>query len=135
MFFFIFKTQNCFLNKYSFFEFISKYQKDILRCAPPSSHVCDFFVNIRLFIYIWSGRKYYLKVGAFLPWEIIVVSWPVGYEYVSVWCLIKRKQVYYLWLKLFLLPQFFVIATSILYHVSFLMSLKLMLNQQQWASW
>ena len=46
------KMQHCFLNKYLFFKFISKYQKDILRCAPPSSHVCDFFVNIPPFVYI-----------------------------------------------------------------------------------
>ena len=46
------KMQHCFLNKSLFFKFISKYQKDILRCAPPSSHVCDFFVNIPRFVYI-----------------------------------------------------------------------------------
>ena len=26
-----------------FFKFINKCQTEILRCAPPSSHVCDFF--------------------------------------------------------------------------------------------
>ena len=28
-----------------FFKFINKCQKEILRCAPPSSHVCDFPVD------------------------------------------------------------------------------------------
>ena len=46
------KIEHCFLNKYLFFKFISKYQKDILRCAPPSSHVCGFFVHIAHFVYI-----------------------------------------------------------------------------------
>ena len=30
-------------NHYLFFKFINKCQKEILRCAPPSSHLCDFF--------------------------------------------------------------------------------------------
>ena len=34
-----------------FSKFINKCQKEILRCAPPSSHVCDFFVKLWL---IWS---------------------------------------------------------------------------------
>ena len=32
---------NSFFNNYLFFKFIKKYQKEILRCAPPS-HLCDF---------------------------------------------------------------------------------------------
>ena len=28
-----------------FFKFINKYQKEILRCAPPSSHLCDFLYD------------------------------------------------------------------------------------------
>ena len=31
-----------FLNKYLFFKFIRKCQKEILSCAPGDSHVCDF---------------------------------------------------------------------------------------------
>ena len=31
-----------FFNNYLFFKFINKCKKEILRCAPPSSHVCDF---------------------------------------------------------------------------------------------
>ena len=34
-----------------FFKFINKYQKEILRCAPPSSHVCDFFVFYMKFVF------------------------------------------------------------------------------------
>ena len=33
---------NSFFNNYLHFKFINKCQKEILRCAPPSSHVCDF---------------------------------------------------------------------------------------------
>ena len=33
---------NSFFNNNLFFKFINKCQKEILRCAPPSSHVCDF---------------------------------------------------------------------------------------------
>ena len=39
-FFFSFFQNSDFLG---FSKFISKCQKEILRCAPPSSHVCDFF--------------------------------------------------------------------------------------------
>ena len=42
----IFGTQ---VHKQLFFKFINKCQIEILRCAPPSSHVCDFF-NIACFI-------------------------------------------------------------------------------------
>ena len=37
-----------------FLKFINKCQKEILRCAPPSSHLCDFFLkkwlNIQLIL-------------------------------------------------------------------------------------
>ena len=33
-----------------FSKFINKCQKEILRCAPPSSHVCDFFVKLWLIL-------------------------------------------------------------------------------------
>ena len=35
---------NSFFNNYLFFKFINKCQKEILRCAPPSSHVSDFLL-------------------------------------------------------------------------------------------
>ena len=35
-----------------FFKFINKYQKEILRCAPPSSHVCDFSVSHSLLFFV-----------------------------------------------------------------------------------
>ena len=31
-------------NNYLFFKFINKYQKEILSCTPPFSHVCDIFL-------------------------------------------------------------------------------------------
>ena len=33
-----------------FSKFINKCQKEILRCAPPSSYVCDFFVKLWLIL-------------------------------------------------------------------------------------
>ena len=33
-----------------FSKFINKRQKEILRCAPPFSHVCDFFVKLWLIL-------------------------------------------------------------------------------------
>ena len=45
-----------FLSYFSgFSKFINKHQKKILRCAPPSSHVCDFFwLSYDLFCPNWS---------------------------------------------------------------------------------
>ena len=37
------------------YKFISKYQKEILGCAPPSSHVCDFIFFNKIFM-IWVGE-------------------------------------------------------------------------------
>ena len=34
----------------TFSKFINKRQKEILRCAPPSLHVCDFFVKLWLIL-------------------------------------------------------------------------------------
>ena len=36
---------NSFFNKELFFRFINKCLTEILGCVPPSSHVCDFFIN------------------------------------------------------------------------------------------
>ena len=63
-------------SKFVFFEFskfISKRQKEILRCAPPSSHVCDFFflgiISRKGASYILIGRKegcFLVKGASFL---------------------------------------------------------------------
>ena len=37
-----------FFSNYLLFKFINKCQKEILRCAPPFSHVCDFLRNRKL---------------------------------------------------------------------------------------
>ena len=103
-----------------------------------------FFTCVRFFgqyntfcLYLlWVKKKWVSwKKGTLLTWEIIIALGPVGYEYIWVWYLIKGKEIYWLCLKLFLLPHIFVIATIITYHVSFLMALRLMLNQQQWTFW
>ena len=41
--YFIFKKFIGPLGPLCFFKFISKCQKEIMRCAPLSSHMCDFF--------------------------------------------------------------------------------------------
>ena len=43
---------NSFFNNYLFFKFINKCQKEILRCALPSSHMCDFLQIYRCPYYI-----------------------------------------------------------------------------------
>ena len=46
-----------------FFKFTNKFKREFLRCAPPSSHVCDFYRLWVLFekcfrlIFFWSGSK------------------------------------------------------------------------------
>ena len=45
-----------FFNKYLFFKFISKCEKEILRCTPPSLHVCDF---LSLFYQKVDSNGYY----------------------------------------------------------------------------
>ena len=77
---------------------------------------------------IWNKARSY-------PGKLLLFQGLLGYEYIWVWYLIKRKQVYLLCLKLPLFPNFFVIATSITSNITFLMPLNFMLNQQQWASW
>ena len=58
-----------------FLKFINKCQKEILRCAPPSSHLCDFFflkmteyrVNFRKFqkSFCWgAGQKLFIFFNA-----------------------------------------------------------------------
>ena len=42
LFCFLLAHFNSFFNSYLFFKFINKCQKEILRCASPSSHVYDF---------------------------------------------------------------------------------------------
>ena len=41
---------NSFFNEYLFFKFINKCQTQTLRCAPPSSHVCEFYT-------LWIHQK------------------------------------------------------------------------------
>ena len=76
------KMQHCFLNKYLFFKFISKYQKDILRCAPLSSHVCDFSVSTFYLYLIWVKVLFESRCVPAL--RNYCCFRPVGYEYVWV---------------------------------------------------
>ena len=45
---------NSSLNKQLIFKFMNKCQKEILRCAPPSSHVCDFSY-LEFGVWWWLG--------------------------------------------------------------------------------
>ena len=68
-----------FSNNYLFFKFINKYQKQILRCAPPSSHVCDFLamscgsvnykswkpLNYKTYSRLFQDFKHYLYLCPF----------------------------------------------------------------------
>ena len=50
LFCFLLAHFNRFFNKCLFFKFINKFQNEILRCAPSSSHVCDFLLLAKCFI-------------------------------------------------------------------------------------
>ena len=63
---------NSFLNNL-FFEFINKCLKEILRCVPPSSHVCDFLFFsfkrktlyrrcLKFFFYYVTFKNIFLKI-------------------------------------------------------------------------
>ena len=43
LFCFLLASFHSFLNKYLFFKLFSKCLKEIMRCAPPSTHMCNFF--------------------------------------------------------------------------------------------
>ena len=73
---------NSFFNNNLFFKFINKCQKEILRCAPPSSHVCDFLVYYLIHMNIYtlnlpvcnSGHCTYvmgLCIFFFILWDLI----------------------------------------------------------------
>ena len=76
-----------FFNNYLFFKFINKCQKEIMRCAPPSSHVCDFFNNYLFFKFINKCWK-----------EIVRWSSPSShvcdfllYQALVTWCRLKSS--------------------------------------------
>ena len=60
---------NSFFNNYMFFKFINKFLKDILRCTPPSSHVCDF---------IYVGVKCVLKMDLLNYQNVVQEKWSKG---------------------------------------------------------
>ena len=47
---------NSFLNNL-FFKFINKCQKEILRCAPPCSYVCDLFISFRTWVICQTKKR------------------------------------------------------------------------------
>ena len=106
--------------------------------VPHLLHIVWFFGEYKTFCLclLWVKKKRIIwnKARSY-PGKLLLFQGLLGYEYIWVWYLIKRKQVYLLCLKLSLFPNFFVIATSITSNITFLMPLNFMLNQQQWASW
>ena len=58
--FFIGPLQQFFFNKWLFFKFLNKCQTEILGCAPPSSHVCDFYFQKWLISTVSSVLKAFL---------------------------------------------------------------------------
>ena len=61
LFCFLLAHVNSFLSNYLFSKFINKCQKEILRCAPPSLHVCNFyffcvheFVSVSVSLCAWE---------------------------------------------------------------------------------
>ena len=81
---------NIFLNNDLFFKVIDKCQKEILRCAPPSSHVCNFqrfqFISqfglkFRYVFQLRSEIQFYkainmkcLKIKAFSPDTEVIIK-------------------------------------------------------------
>ena len=58
---------NIFKNNYFFFKFINKCQKEILRCAPTSSHVFEFLLDEQL-----NPKKRWLCLFCFyMTWRFI----------------------------------------------------------------
>ena len=50
---------NRFFNEWLFFKVIKKCQTEILKCVPPSSHVCVFLIfSIKLFAHCYIKPKY-----------------------------------------------------------------------------
>ena len=83
-----------FFSKYLFFKFISKCQKEILRCAPLSSHVCNFLFLVRYFFKI---PKNSVALVFFLP------TVKANFQHWWVWkfliclylkCYVKITQIY-----------------------------------------
>ena len=81
-----------FFNKNLFFKFINECQKEILRCAPPSSHVCYFFFGVAWMeswskafgiTYLWlsSLGKFFWALLRLLEKDgkyILTIAGPVG---------------------------------------------------------
>ena len=66
---------NSFVNNYLFFKFSNKCQKEILRCAPSSSHVCDFCYTVAfdaqlMIFFIW--RKDNALFSRYLYFRVFV---------------------------------------------------------------
>ena len=53
-----------------FFKFINKCQAEILRCVPPSSHVCDFFPKCYLTYLLryvsWNAFRFFISFIFFI---------------------------------------------------------------------
>ena len=70
-----------------FSKFINKWQKEILRCAPPSPHRCQFFVKLWLIFPNWSYQgQDYLNVPEIVPqWKIVTIPIALFYPANMAW--------------------------------------------------
>ena len=57
---------NSFFNNYLFFKFMNKCQKEILRCTPLSSLVCDFFRDIVVLLFAYYVDQLWMLINAYL---------------------------------------------------------------------
>ena len=71
----------------AFSKFINKCQKEILRCVPPSSHVCDFFVKLWLILFQLELSR--TELPKFTPdcttMDIVTIPFVLFYQFYFIW--------------------------------------------------
>ena len=65
-----------------FSKFMNKCQKEILRCAPPFSHVCDFFAKLWLLSQLELSMTELPKCTQIVPqWKIVTITFVLFYQF------------------------------------------------------
>ena len=65
-----------------FSKFINNCQKGILRCAPPSSHICNFFVQLKLIL----SQKELSNLPQIVPKsKIVTILFVMFYQFIFIW--------------------------------------------------
>ena len=98
LFYFYWPTSTVeFFNNYLFFKFINKCQKEFVRCAPLSSHVCDFLI----FIYFVAELSVFLFVNLFHIDKASEKKRKIcDYIYI-IWAFIFPKDIFYKYIDIF----------------------------------